>query len=228
MVVVGSVWSRGPVWAGWLPCRRGASRTWPPPTALGDDLRGQCVPWASVIMDLAVAVFRGLATLAAVVILAWLVLKNRKAAPGGGAGLALLTVVVLGPWCSRGTCCGRCPSGGGGNGVPVAARHSAAHSRADAARRGRYQRHQTHCSSSGTALGLLLVAGPRVIVRASPRSGSPARGSRVIRARARRSSGSGPLRPDGHHRSTGLRLSARRPNGTAGSGPGSARPRAGR
>jgi len=44
-----------------------------------------------------VAVFRGLATLAAVVILAWLVLKPEGRSGVRGAGLALLTVVVLGP-----------------------------------------------------------------------------------------------------------------------------------
>ena len=48
-------------------------------------------------MDLSVAVFRGIATVIAAVILLWLVLKPQGRSAVRGAGLAMLTVVVLGP-----------------------------------------------------------------------------------------------------------------------------------
>lgn len=77
----------------------GSIRTWlSPPTALGMISGGllRSIGLGDHV-DVTVAVFRGLATIVAVVILAHLVLK-----PGGrsgvrGAGLALLTVVALGP-----------------------------------------------------------------------------------------------------------------------------------
>jgi hypothetical protein len=77
----------------------GAIRTWlSPPTAagmiVGGVLRGVGL---GDHMNLAVAVFRGLATVIAVGVLAWLVLKPKGRSAVRGAGLALLTVVVLGP-----------------------------------------------------------------------------------------------------------------------------------
>jgi hypothetical protein len=77
----------------------GTIRTWlSPPTALGmivsGALRGIGL---GDHMDLSVAVFRGIATVLAVAILLWLVLKPKGRSAVRGAGLALLTVVVLGP-----------------------------------------------------------------------------------------------------------------------------------
>ncbi len=77
----------------------GAIRTWlSPPTAAGMIVGGlvRAVGLGDHV-DLAVAVFRGVATLAAVVILALLVLRPKGRSALRGAGLALLVVVVLGP-----------------------------------------------------------------------------------------------------------------------------------
>ncbi len=77
----------------------GTIRTWlSPPTALGLVTGGavRAVGFGDHV-DLAVQVFRGLATLAAVGILLYLVLRPRGRSGVRGAGLALLTVVVLGP-----------------------------------------------------------------------------------------------------------------------------------
>lgn len=77
----------------------GSIRTWlSPPTALGMIFGGLVrVVGLGDHMDLAVAIFRGIATVVAVVVLAWLVLKPQGRSAVRGAGLALLTVVVLGP-----------------------------------------------------------------------------------------------------------------------------------
>ncbi len=77
----------------------GTIRTWlSPPTAMGMIVSGLLRGIGlGDHMDLAVAVFRGIATVVAVVVLAWLVLKPRGRSALRGAGLALLTVVVLGP-----------------------------------------------------------------------------------------------------------------------------------
>jgi hypothetical protein len=77
----------------------GTIRTWlSPPTALGM-ITGGAVRAVGLgdHVDLAVVVFRGLATLAAVGILLWLVLRPQGRSGVRGAGLALLTVVLLGP-----------------------------------------------------------------------------------------------------------------------------------
>lgn len=47
--------------------------------------------------DLAVAVFRGIGTLAALAVVAWLCLRPEGRSPVRGAALAFLAVVVLGP-----------------------------------------------------------------------------------------------------------------------------------
>lgn len=77
----------------------GTIRTWlSPPTALGM-IAGGFVRGVGLgdHMDLFVQLFRGLATLAAVLILAYLVLRPAGRSGVRGAGLALLTVVALGP-----------------------------------------------------------------------------------------------------------------------------------
>jgi hypothetical protein len=77
----------------------GTIRTWlSPPTAAGMMVGGlvQAVGLGEH-GDLMVAVFRGAATVAAVAILLVLVLRPRGRSGVRGAGLALLTVVVLGP-----------------------------------------------------------------------------------------------------------------------------------
>lgn len=77
----------------------GAIRTWlSPPTALGMLLNGA----SSVIglgnhMDQLVGISRALATVAALLAVAWLVLKPEGRPAVRGAALALLAVVVLGP-----------------------------------------------------------------------------------------------------------------------------------
>lgn len=77
----------------------GTIRTWlSPPTAAGMIVSGLIrAVGLGDHMDVAVAVFRGIATLLAVGILAWLVFKPRGRSAVRGAGMALLTVVVLGP-----------------------------------------------------------------------------------------------------------------------------------
>lgn len=77
----------------------GAIRTWlSPPTALGMIVAGavRAVGLGDHI-DLAVTVFRGIATLVAVCLVLWLVLRPQGRSAVRGAGLALLAVVVLGP-----------------------------------------------------------------------------------------------------------------------------------
>lgn len=77
----------------------GTIRTWlSPPTALGMIAGGllQAVGLGNHV-DLAVAVFRGIATIAALGVLLYLVLKPQGRSAVRGAGLAMLTVVVLGP-----------------------------------------------------------------------------------------------------------------------------------
>jgi hypothetical protein len=77
----------------------GTIRTWlSPPTAMGMIVSGALSGIGlGDHMELAVAIFRGVATVVAVVILGWLVLKPKGRSALRGAGLALLTVVVLGP-----------------------------------------------------------------------------------------------------------------------------------
>jgi len=77
----------------------GAIRTWlSPPTAVGMVVGGAArAVGLGDHVDLAVALFRGLATLIAVGILGWLVLKPEGRSGVRGAGVALLTVVLLGP-----------------------------------------------------------------------------------------------------------------------------------
>lgn len=77
----------------------GSIRTWlSPPTALGMVVGNllQSIGLGNHT-DGAVALFRGIATLAAVAILAYLVLRPKGRSAVRGAGLALLTVVALGP-----------------------------------------------------------------------------------------------------------------------------------
>jgi alpha-1,6-mannosyltransferase len=77
----------------------GAIRTWlSPPTALGM-ITGGAVRMIGLgdHVDLAVSVFRFLALMVALVILGVLVLRPRGRSAVRGAGLALLTVVALGP-----------------------------------------------------------------------------------------------------------------------------------
>ena len=92
------------------PVDPGAIRTWlSPPTALGmivsGGLRGIGL---GDHMDLSVAVFRGIATVIAAVILLWLVLK-----PQGDRRFVVRVwpcspSLCWAPWCNRGTCCGHC------------------------------------------------------------------------------------------------------------------------
>ena len=77
----------------------GSIRTWlSPPTALGM-ISGGLLRSIGLgdHMDLTVAIFRGLASIAAVLILLYLVLRPQGRSGVRGAGLALLTVVALGP-----------------------------------------------------------------------------------------------------------------------------------
>ncbi len=77
----------------------GSIRTWlSPPTALGMISGGllRSIGLGDHV-DGAVALFRGIATVAAVLVLMYLVLRPKGRSGVRGAGLALLTVVVLGP-----------------------------------------------------------------------------------------------------------------------------------
>lgn len=77
----------------------GEVRTWLSPlTAIGM-LVGGLTSWLGLTddNDLAVAVFRGIGTLAALAVVAWLCLRPEGRSPVRGAALAFLAVVVLGP-----------------------------------------------------------------------------------------------------------------------------------
>lgn len=98
VVILGLVSGTG---LGWLAALStpGAIRTWlSPPTALGMILgSGVRAVGLGDHIDLLVSICRGLALVAAVLILAYLVLKPEGRSGVRGAGLALLTVVLLGP-----------------------------------------------------------------------------------------------------------------------------------
>lgn len=98
VVVLGVVSGTGLGWVAAL-STPGAIRTWlSPPTAAGM-IVGSAVRAVGLgdHIDIAVTIFRGLALVTALVVLAFLVLKPDGRSGVRGAGLALLAVVLLGP-----------------------------------------------------------------------------------------------------------------------------------